>query len=144
MHVQFRSLGSLSFLLQTTDPKFNNDRQINNDCFHNNAPLQSALMVACCGLFELIHTKHHIIICLVSHYIHKYQTILNLEIVVMYLKYITVFGGYLHSTTTFFLPPLWNAVLSCHPFLSIFSRSEHDGCVARHEVEVMSLEWHLE
>lgn len=29
-------------------------------------------------------------------------------------------------------------------FLSIFSRSEHDGWMARCETEVMSLEWHLE
>ena len=40
-----------------------------------------------------------------------------------------------------FLPLLCRAVVT---FLSIFSRSQHDSWMARHETEVMSLEWHLE
>lgn len=56
--------------------------------------------------------------------------------------YSSMAGVYLPSSTIFFL--LYRTRYSVVTFLSIFSRSEHDGWMARCETEVMSLEWHLE
>lgn len=67
-----------------------------------------------------------------------------LKNVVLNIRYLSVWsiGVYLPFSTIFFL--LYRTQYSVVTFLSIFSRSEHDGWMARRGIEVMSLEWHLE